>query len=379
MKRISKKDLLTRYALGQCSEEESRWVEKWYLQQEDEGPVPLTRSDFQEDIKEIYATISANERGTKRRYAWAVAAALIGVCLSVGIIIHVNKEEAPSVARIVPDIPPSQNATTIRLTNGSLVAVDQMTIGEIIHNEYATIFKSEKGQIEYIDTKISGDNLNYNELTTSEGGQYSVVLSDGTKVWLNATSTLRYPVRFDDQERVVELTGEAYFEVAKQEVPFYVKTEKQEIRVLGTSFNVKAYGDEDESRTTLLEGSVTILAHPLKDGANSVELLLTPGDQAVLRLNKESTVEKVDAERSIAWRSGLFSFQNEDLQSIMREFSRWYGVEVKFEGDVPATKLSGQVYRNVNASQALSVLEYFDLKFRIIENKGVSKIEISEK
>lgn len=365
--------------MGQCSEEESRWVEKWYLQQEDEGPVPLTRSDFQEDIKEIYATISANERGTKRRYACAVAAALIGVCLSVGIIIHVNKEEAPSVARIVPDIPPSQNATTIRLTNGSLVAVDQMTIGEIIHNEYATIFKSEKGQIEYIDTKISGDNLNYNELTTSEGGQYSVVLSDGTKVWLNATSTLRYPVRFDDQERVVELTGEAYFEVAKQEVPFYVKTEKQEIRVLGTSFNVKAYGDEDESRTTLLEGSVTILAHPLKDGANPVELLLTPGDQAVLRLNKESTVEKVDAERSIAWRSGLFSFQNEDLQSIMREFSRWYGVEVKFEGDVPATKLSGQVYRNVNASQALSVLEYFDLKFRIIENKGVSKIEISEK
>lgn len=380
MKRISKKDLLKRYGLGQCSKEETLWVEKWYARQEDDLPLPISRSEFQEDIKGIYANLRQQEKQVKRRYPMKIAAVLIGIFLVIGIFIHFNNNEATSGnAIIVQDISPSVNKATLLLSNGSKILLDELNIGDVFEDENLRILKAEKGQIEYLDAKRQDGGVFYNEMRTSEGGQYLVILSDGSKVWLNAASRLTYPIQFDGSKRVVELSGEAYFEVAKQTAPFYVKTDRQEIKVLGTSFNVKAYKNEDNIKTTLLEGSVKIVAKPSSNEGKSVELLLKPGEQAVLNQNQENKILTVNASQSIAWRNGLFSFQGEDLKSVMREFSRWYGVEVKFEGEVPDTKLWGQVYRNVNASQALKVLEYFGLSFKIITDKGISKIEISEK
>jgi ferric-dicitrate binding protein FerR (iron transport regulator) len=380
MKRISKKDLLERYALGQCSEEEALWVEKWYIKQEDDLPLPISRGEFREDIKEIYSNLHPQERKVTRRYPMKIAAALIGMFLAIGIFIHFYKQQAISEKAIVAqDISPSLNKTTLLLSNGSMILLDELNVGKVFQDNNSRIIKSEKGQIEYVGGKGKNGCVFYNEMHTSEGGQYLVILSDGSKVWLNAASKLRYPTQFEGSKRMVELSGEAYFEVAKQTIPFYVKTDQQEIEVLGTSFNVKAYENEDNIRTTLLEGSVKIVAKQVSDEVNSVELLLKPGEQAVLNQKEGSKVLTVNARQSIAWRNGLFSFQGEDLKSVMREISRWYGVEVKFEGEVPDTKLWGQVYRNVNASQALKVLEYFDLSFKIVKDKGISKIEISEK
>ncbi len=380
MKGISKKDLLERYSSGQCSEEEALWVEKWYIQQENDLPLPVSRREFHEDIKEVYAKLYQPERQIKRRYPIKVAAALIGIFLAIGIFIYFQKQEVTTANSIlVQDISPSLNRATLLLSDGSMVSLDELNVGDVFQDEYTWISKSENGQIEYLYSNDEPAIDFFNEMHTAEGAQYLVILADGSKVWLNAASKLRYPIQFDENKRVVELTGEAYFEVAKQTTPFYVKTDQQEIKVLGTSFNVKAYENEDNIKTTLLEGSVKIISMPFYNKRPAGELLLRPGDQAIIGQNEEGKVLTVNPSQSIAWRNGLFSFQGEDLKSVMREFSRWYGVEVKFEGEVPDTKLWGQVYRNVNASQALKVLEYFGLSFKIVADKGVSKIEISEK
>lgn len=380
MKGISKKDLLTRYSLGQCSEEESLWVEKWYIQQDNELPLPISRREFQDDIKEVYGKLYKTESQVKSGYSIKIAAALIGVFVAVGIFIYSQRQEVKTEnAMSLQDISPSLNKATLLLSDGSMVSLDDLNVGDAFQDEYTWISKSENGQIEYFASNDEAGIDFFNEMHTAEGAQYLVVLPDGSKVWLNAASQLRYPIQFDKNERMVELRGEAYFEVAKQAIPFYVKTDQQEIKVLGTSFNVKAYENEDNTKTTLLEGSVKIISNPLQNERSAVELFLSPGDQAIISQDEESKILTVNPSQSIAWRNGLFSFQGEDLKSVMREFSRWYGVEVKFEGEVPDTKLWGQVYRNVNASQALKVLEYFGLSFKIIADKGVSKIEISEK
>ena len=179
-------------------------------------------------------------------------------------------------------------------------------------------------------------------------------------------------------ERKVELTGEAYFEVNSQwssgkKVPFLVSTSSQTIEVLGTHFNVNAYSDEPSTRTTLLEGSVRVVRD--RDGDGSI--VLKPGEQAILTANKRMAVSRVNTGNVVAWKSGLFQFQNSDIESVMREISRWYDVEVEFEGKVPDIKLWGKVYRNVNASEALKILAYFDLKYRILQTGKIRKIIIS--
>ena len=191
-----------------------------------------------------------------------------------------------------------------------------------------------------------------------------MVLSDGTKVWLNAMSSLRYPATFRGRERNVELTGEAYFEVAKnKEMPFRVKSGIQTVRVLGTHFNVNAYADEADIKTTLLEGSVEVSAAANKQ-------LIAPGQQSVFEMQKGALYKlNIDADKEIAWKNGVFQFDGDDIKTIMRQVSRWYNIDVAYSGEIPAVKFFGGISRGSKLSDVLKILELNEMHF---ERRGSS-------
>jgi ferric-dicitrate binding protein FerR (iron transport regulator) len=198
------------------------------------------------------------------------------------------------------------------------------------------------------------DEAFYNKITTPRGGQYQVTFSDGTKVWLNAASSIRFPVVFTGKYRKVEITGEAYFEVAKNKaMPFKVKANNSEIEVLGTHFNVSAYNDEAEIKATLLEGKVKVSA---LDSDNKLPAVLEPGEQAAI--NKEGKIDiknNADTEEVMAWMNGYFQFKSADLKTILRQIARWYDVDIEYKGNANML-FTGQLTRNENVSKVLSKL-----------------------
>jgi ferric-dicitrate binding protein FerR (iron transport regulator) len=186
-------------------------------------------------------------------------------------------------------------------------------------------------------------------------------LPDGTKVWLNSSSSLTYPVIFKGKERGVELTGEAYFEVAKNAAsPFFVKTSSQTIKVLGTHFNINSYQDEKSVKTTLLEGSVEVTGNGTRQITS-----LKPGQQAVNSAGNIKIISDADIDEAVAWKNGKFLFRNTDLQTVMRQLSRWYDVEVTYQGVVAAKHYRGRISRNVPVSQVFEILKTSGVNFII--------------
>ena len=208
----------------------------------------------------------------------------------------------------------------------------------------------------------------YNTITTANGNQYQLILSDGSRVWLNAASSIRFPTSFSGYERKVEITGEAYFEVAKNAAkPFKVDFknkagEKDEIEVLGTHFNVNTYTDEPEMKTTLLEGSVKITA------ANKMQML-APGQQARLTINGIELKKNVDLDQVMAWKNGYFLFDNTDIYTLMRQISRWYNIEVIYEPNVKNDVFFGEIERKAELNEVLKILEVGDLHFKLNGHK----------
>jgi ferric-dicitrate binding protein FerR (iron transport regulator) len=195
-----------------------------------------------------------------------------------------------------------------------------------------------------------------------------LVLPDGTKVWLNAASSLKYPAAFAGNERRVELNGEAYFEVSKDpSKPFFVKTASQTVAVLGTHFNINSYTDESATKTTLLEGSVKVT------GNNGQSVKIKPGEQAINYANAISIKENVDTDEAIAWKNGKFMFKNTDLQTIMRQLSRWYDVDVEYQGKIEQKHYMGRISRNVPVSQIFEILKTSGLNFTINGRKIIVK------
>jgi len=392
------KEILQRYHTGECSEEERAWIETWYNTHS--TPVDdLSDEELELDLSEVYKGIPQKHKVIPLWSRVAAAMVLFGL-LYVGLHAYLANLPERSVARetktapVSDDIAPGGNKATLTLADGSTISLNEAEAGEIAQQEGLVITKTDDGQIIYDLSHSSAKSeqlsvVTYNKIATPRGGQYRIILPDGTKVWLNAASSLTYPTTFTGNERKVELTGEAYFEVASKKeyqnqqlenkyVPFFVSTSFQLVKVMGTHFNINAYEDEPFTRTTLLEGSVKVIPHSnagLSKETNS--LVLNPGEQSLLRADHMLRVKKINTANAVAWKSGLFQFQNSDIESVMRQFSRWYDVEVEFEGDVPDLKLWGEVYRNVNASQALEILEYFNLKYRIEQTNGVKKIIIS--
>jgi transmembrane sensor len=288
-----------------------------------------------------------------KRWAIAVAAVISVIC---GLYFWENKQASFKVednAMNKNDIGPGKQGATLTLANGKKIVLSDAINGELVKEAGVTISKTADGQIMY---KVSGSDVKTNTiniLSTARGETYIVMLPDDTKVWLNAASTLKYPVSFASlKERRVELFGEAYFEVAKdKQHPFIVKTEKQEVEVLGTHFNIKSYADEADTKTTLLEGSVKVVS-----AANKNNFILKPSQQAVLS-NSGFKIQEADIAEAIAWKDGYFRFKDEDLKSIMLKLSRWYDVEVKYEANVSTKEFSGKLSRSNHISEILKALE----------------------
>lgn len=290
-------------------------------------------------------------------YKLVAAASLI---LVIGLVFYlISKPKSLLSDRYANDIAPGGNKAILRLSNGKEIVLAGAGIGRLADESNVTINKSGDGTIAYnadgqVDAVVKGETFNVVE--TPKGGQFTVGLADGTKITLNAASSLKFPVSFKGKERIVELTGEAYFEVAKNKThPFIVKTGTESIQVLGTQFNVNNYTDEGSIKTTLLEGSVMI------DG----KTILKPGEQAVFSATG-LRVNQVDTELAVAWKNNKFMFERARIQDIMKMVERWYNVQVIYQGEIPKEEFGGSVSRFDKVSKVLDILELTgNVHFRI--------------
>jgi transmembrane sensor len=295
----------------------------------------------------------ASRRGPKIRRIGSYGAVAASVLLIVaGIVIWRqinNGKPAVMVQATKQDVAPGSNKAILTLSNGQQIVLDSAAKGALAQQGSAQVIKTDSGQIAYNVGLEKPTAMLYNTLTTPRGGQYQLTLPDGSKVWLNAASSIRYPVAFAGVERKVEVTGEAYFEVTKDAArPFKVRIAgDNEVDVLGTSFDVNSYIDEPEIKTTLLTGSV-------KTGA----VVLKPGQQAAWTKGQNVKVRsEVDVEEVVAWKNGKFIFSGDDIQSVMRQLERWYDVDVDYKGDFKDVELVGVISRFKNISEILGMLE----------------------
>jgi transmembrane sensor len=327
---------------------------------------------YRELMKGAQSPIVKMERAP---YRWISAAAAI--VLVVGISLFYFNSPKPEKhqlqAKAAPkEVVPGRTAATLILANGQQIALSNVADGKVAAQNGVEIFKAAEDKLVYKTSDAPVKSAQINTVLTSNGEQYNVDLPDGTKVWLNAASSLKFPTTFASlDKRTVELTGEAYFEVAKDKLhPFTVKTAKQEINVLGTHFNVSSYPDEKLTKTTLLEGSVKIVSR----GNASSTATLKPGQQAQLS-TKTIKVKEVDLSESMAWKNGDFNFENEDFSSILNQVSRWYNVEIIDHGNHNGLKLTGMVSRSKSLSTVLKSLEATaKVKFSI-EGRKVTVID----
>lgn len=281
---------------------------------------------------------------------------------------------APPTADVQPaktpqnDLPPGSNKATLTLSNGAVINLDDTRNGQIARQGNTIVDKYANGQLVYQQEETAKAEVVYNTLTTPRGGQFKLVLPDGSEVWLNAASTIKYPTSFPGKERKVDIQGEAYFEIAHNaSQPFIVNANGMEVKVLGTHFNINAYNDESLLKTSLLEGSISL-------SKNGEVVLLTPGQQARLAAaGPIKVINDVDMEEVIAWKNGYFSFNRADLKTVMRQIARWYDVDISYEGQVPERSFGGKIDRNNNASEVLRILKESKVHFSIDGKKIIVK------
>jgi transmembrane sensor len=282
---------------------------------------------------------------------------------------------------LINDVAPGGNKALLTLGDGSAIVLDGAANGQLAQQGSSRVNKTKDGELKYVAGN-QGSAITYNTLSTPRGGQYQLVLPDGSKVWLNAASSIRFPTAFVGNERKVEITGEAYFEVATlrlrsgQRMPFIVNILPSTggvggglVEVLGTHFNINAYDDEDAMKTTLLEGKVKV-----SDQQSAGQFaILKPGEQVSISHSSQlSQPITVQTESVMAWKNGLFHFENADLKTVMRQLSRWYDIEVEYTGAVKNEPLFMEVPRNTNLSDVLKVIETTaNLKLRM-EGKKVT-------
>ena len=378
--------LIDRYLSGACTAEENALLEQWYEnhsagdKQFYGGDSRLVHASARKSLEAVQNKIKVNGAHQGRlisigsRIKWIGAAAAVLLLLAGGwwMMKGSNSTQQPSVAAVpnrqVPDIAPGGNKAILTLADGTQVILDSATNGAITKQGNVTVIKLDDGQLAYNASSTSSSALTYNTVTTPRGGQYQLVLSDGTKVWLNAASSLRFPTAFVGSERKVEMTGEGYFEVAHNDKkPFLVRAGGMDVEVLGTHFNINAYEDEGAVKTTLLEGKVRASA------ANGQAVVLKPGEQARLfdgdaQLSKRNNA---DLDEVIAWKNQMFVFNSAPLASVMRQIERWYDVEVEYQGHIPQDRFIGTITRNTNLSEVLKVLEYSNVRFKV-EGKKIT-------
>ena len=330
----------------------------------------ITEIDTEMAFRFIQDRIAAEERKVVRlpfnRLRYIVAAASVILLLMGTIIIYLHFDRKKDDASHIKaedssknDIVPGGNKAILTLANGSTIVLDRAKNGALTQEGVTKVMKIDSGQLVYAATLKPTGPAGYNTLSTPRGGQYKIVLPDGTNVWLNAASSIRFPVAFVGNSRRVEITGEAYFEVAKDKSkPFYVKTAGPEIQVLGTHFNVMSYQDEPSINTTLLEGSVKLTSE-----MGSVSL--TPGEQSQSFNDDKSNngmpkkikvLQAIDTDGVVAWKNGQFHFQNTSITRLMRDLSRWYDIDISYQGPMITQKFTGDIERNLTLRELIDIL-----------------------
>ena len=374
-------DLLQRYRLGTCSEEEKERVEGWYNERRNDIYNPLTEAEekivgagIYSNVQEALTSATA-ERVIpiwRKKRTWWVAAGTMMLMATAGYFLLTHKDPVPVIVHTpkpeTRPVTPGGNKALLTLGDGSVIVLDSAANGALSQQGKTIVLKKQDGQLIY-QSRHNGnqDAVAWNTISTPRGGQYQVVLPDGTKVWLNAVSSLRFPAGFTGKKRVVELTGEAYFEVNHNNLPFIVdiisvngRPGGGRVEVLGTHFNIKAYLDESTIKTTLLEGSVDMTS-------TGSHFILKPGQQAQLHKNSGtmSLDEHADLEEAVAWKDGRFVFNEASVETVMREIARWYDVEIVYAGKVPAEKFEGEIPRNSNITEVFKILELSNVHCKI--------------
>ena len=371
---------------------------KWLLEFLDSGDTnllqELLREDFFNEInasidqhdeaaKEILDKIHQKINAAKRKSSkttvvplkWiSIAASFFLLAFSAYFFLYNNDSNPVAVVEksskqpLVNDFVPGEDNAVLTLADGSVVILDDASNGNIALQGAVQIQKVNDGKLQY---QAGGEALEtvYNSVSTPKGGKFQLTLSDGTKVWLNSSSSLKFPVVFNGNERKVELHGEGYFEVAEnKQKPFKVDVAgRGEVEVLGTHFNVNAYADEASLNTTLLEGSVKV-----RVGSGSKPSMLLPGQQVRIFPNGEvRTTSNINLEEVVAWKNGKFHFgESTDMETVMRQIGRWYDVDVEYSGNFSGKHLGGTISRDVNASKVFEMLEMTGIaKFRIVGKK----------
>lgn len=299
-----------------------------------------------------------------------VAAASILIAAATGMWLWSNRRPQPgngqqAAVTLPVSIPPGKSGAILTLADGSQLVLDSMGNGVISTQTGVTLVLKDSA-LTYNPAGTTGGTAGYNTMTTPNGRQFQVLLPDGSKVWLNAASSLRYPTAFTGKARKVEVTGEAYFEIApKAGMPFRINVNnKAEVEVLGTGFNVNAYENESLIRTTLMHGAIKVK----KEGQSA---LLKPGQQASIAAAPGSRmhVETVNTDQVAAWRNGLFNFQDAPLQEVMKQLERWYNIKVVYEKKIPDIKFGGELSRNITLEGLLRTLEASEVHFRMEDNQ----------
>lgn len=386
MNRIQAEELVKKYNAGIASKAEINLLEHWYAYEaaeqhkksvENVESVELGDEDYLEVSREMWKNIEAARGNVPVKRLWPkyVAAACMLLCLGSGIFYSkylINKPKNDE-QQALHDIAPGKNAATLTLANGKQILLTDSKNGKIATQAGSHVTKTAEGRLIYKAMETDGNTaLIYNTLTTARGQQYELIMPDGTHVWLNAETTIKFPASFENQTvRSVELSGQAYFEVKKDaERPFIVISAKQKVKVLGTHFDVCDYPGE-ALRTTLLEGAVSVSR--IDNAGNTWNTrTLKPGQQSVLAVNAAGVeVIAADTEHAIAWKNGFFQFDNADVNTVMRQLSRWYDVKVEYKGAIPEELFSGKVYRNMSLSKVLEVLSFSQVNFEIKGRKMI--------
>ncbi|WP_017260025.1 FecR family protein [Pedobacter arcticus] len=376
--------LYQKYISGKCSQEEERvlmeYNDGFKVYQDTSEKLSSEEKTLGKNIyNNINQTISGKKvKSLKFWYRWS-AAALMVMSLGTAFYFFGQKQvetNALTVLKTKTVARPDSGTAVLTLADGSMIPLDEAKNGLLTHEGGTEILKTKNGELTYKGSENEGNAFTFrtalNRISIPSGRQYKLVLADGTKVWLNATSSLSYPSEFSGTERNVELSGEGYFEVAKNEkMPFIVTVGKMKVHVLGTHFNISAYDNDLFVKTTLAEGSVR-----LTNGDRAV--ILKPGQQGLATVSNENIdVKKVNLQHVLAWKGGYFMFRDDNIKEVMKQISRWYNVKVEYEDNIDEKVFGGIYAKSKDLEELLKGLELTGLvKFRIIDGKPTEERRI---
>ncbi|MBC8985012.1 FecR family protein [Pedobacter sp. N36a] len=326
-----------------------------------------TNSKWAAFKQQVAAEHPAEEKKHQPISLWlriSAAAAAIFMIVGIGLVFQKTSQQQQQSANVfLNDIPAGKQSATLTLDNGQKIVLSGASNGQLSAESGIVISKSTDGQLLY---RVTGQDAHASSkihtLSTGNGETYRLQLPDHTEIWLNSASSIKFPASFDGlKDRKVELKGEAYFEIAKdKEHPFIVKTEQQEVQVLGTHFNINSDPDQRNTRTTLLEGSLRITNSAKK------QQLIKPGEQSLVNEGAEILISPADLKSTMAWKNGYFRFNGAQIEEVMLKISRWYDIEVSYQGPISKEKFSGNISRNKNISEVLNMLSYSKaVKFKV--------------